>query len=63
MQNLPSSLDNDILELCRQGLKLKAVKLHKDATGMGLRESKDYVDQLAARHGIVTPGKTHHIFV
>ena len=54
MNNIPSPLDNEILELCRQGKKLVAVKLHLDATGIGLRESKDYVDKLAAEHGIVT---------
>ena len=55
MSNLPSELDNEILELCRQGKKLDAIKLHKDATGIGLKESKDYVDKLATDNGIVTP--------
>lgn len=45
-------LDNNILELGRQGTKLLAVKQHKDATGMGLKEAKDYCDALWARHGI-----------
>lgn len=51
----PVSTDQQVLDLCRQGNYLQAVKVYKDATGKGLKESKDYVDQLAAAHGIERP--------
>lgn len=41
---LPADLDTQILTLLSQGEKLHAVKLYKEATGLGLAESKDYVD-------------------
>lgn len=56
MESIGNSLDDKILELCRRGEKLKAVKLHKDSTGIGLKESKDYVEKLAAANGIVFKG-------
>ena len=41
-----SELDKEILSLCTSGSLLQAVKLYKDNTGEGLKESKDYVDAL-----------------
>jgi ribosomal protein L7/L12 len=49
MGNLPNSLDNEILELCKQGKKLSAIKLLCETTGMGLKESKDYVDRISLK--------------
>jgi hypothetical protein len=43
--NIPN-LDFQILELCRNGNKLAAVKLKKDNSSLGLSEAKDYVDNL-----------------
>lgn len=40
------ALDNKLYSMCEEGLLLQAVKLYKDQTGLGLRESKDYVDAL-----------------
>ena len=45
-------LDKQILELCKKGEWLKAVKLYKESSGDGLKESKEYVDQLAIDNGI-----------
>jgi ribosomal protein L7/L12 len=39
-------IDAELLKLLAGGNKLAAVKLYKDATGLGLADSKDYVDQL-----------------
>lgn len=50
---IPSnSLDQQILDLCKKGQKITAIKLYKDNTNVGLKESKDYVDKLAAMHGL-----------
>lgn len=35
-----------VRELVRQGRKLEAIKLVRKETGMGLKETKDYVDEL-----------------
>jgi hypothetical protein len=38
--------DADILQLARQGLKIQAIKLYRDRTGVPLKDAKDYVDSL-----------------
>jgi ribosomal protein L7/L12 len=40
------SVDKEIIRLCAAGTKLAAVKLYKDFSGLGLKDSKDYVDAL-----------------
>jgi hypothetical protein len=45
-------VDQRIIELYSVGKKLAAVKFYNDQSGLGLKESKDYVDNLAAQHGI-----------
>ncbi|MBI5759325.1 MAG: ribosomal protein L7/L12 [Planctomycetales bacterium] len=47
--------DEDLLQLLREGEKIEAIKRHRGRTGAGLKESKDYVEALAARHGIADP--------
>ncbi|HEX2629785.1 MAG TPA: CFI-box-CTERM domain-containing protein, partial [Chitinophagaceae bacterium] len=46
------SFDQQLLDLVQQKGKLHAVKFCKDNKSWGLKESKDYVDRLAAQHGI-----------
>jgi len=45
-------VDKRIIKLCSGGSKLAAVKYYKDQSGLGLKEAKDYVDNLVAIHGI-----------
>lgn len=52
----PDDLEGRVLEEMRQGRKISAIKLHREATGMGLKESKEAVEALAAQHGIVARG-------
>lgn len=42
-------VDKEIIRLCETGTKLAAVKFYKDFSGLGLKESKDYVDILDAQ--------------
>lgn len=42
-------VDKEIIRLCEAGTKLAAVKFYKDFSGLGLKESKDYVDVLDAQ--------------
>ncbi|MEH3114575.1 ribosomal protein L7/L12 [Pedobacter terrae] len=41
-----ANLDEELLAILGQGNKLNAIKRYKDATGLGLAESKDYVEKL-----------------
>lgn len=47
-----NSLDQQLVELCRQTQYLQAIKLYIDTTGKGLKEGKEYVDALRQRHGL-----------
>lgn len=42
------AIDQEVIKLCEAGTKLAAVKYHKEHTGLGLKESKDYVEALHA---------------
>ncbi len=59
MNSSTPALDAQLLSLCKQGKKLEAVKLCKDTTGLGLKESKDYVEDLCERYENV--GYAHDI--
>lgn len=52
--------EHEILRLLREGKKIMAIKIHREATGLGLKESKEAVEALAQRHGLsnVTPANT-----
>jgi ribosomal protein L7/L12 len=53
MNQPPASDDVDpqLLELLMAGEKIKAIKLYREKTKLGLKESKEAVEALAARHG------------
>ena len=42
----PDAILNEVLALKRAGNVIEAIKIYRDATGVGLREAKDYVDGL-----------------
>jgi len=39
-------LDDELRSLIEKGEKIKAIKKVREATGLGLKEAKDYVDNL-----------------
>ena len=39
-------VDPDIVALVRSGNKIEAIRRYRRATGVGLKEAKDYVDRL-----------------
>lgn len=41
-----------IVELLGRGEKIKAVKLHREQTGSGLKEAKEAVERIGEQHGI-----------
>jgi ribosomal protein L7/L12 len=50
-------LDAELLKLLADGQKLPAIKLHRQQTGGGLKDSKDYVESLARQHGVAVPAR------
>ena len=46
MMMLTKDVEEQVRMLCSNGQKLAAVKLYKDSSGLNLRESIDYVEQL-----------------
>ncbi len=50
----PQSIsDEEVVTALENGGKIGAIKLYRERTGVGLKEAKDAVEALAARHGIV----------
>jgi ribosomal protein L7/L12 len=48
----PDSLESEVLALMLARERIKAVMLYRAQTGVGLKEARDAVDALAAKHGI-----------
>lgn len=46
-------IDNQLVELIKEGNMLAAVKLYKDHKGIGIAESKKYVEYLAKSKGLI----------
>jgi ribosomal protein L7/L12 len=42
----------DVAQAVRVGEKIRAIKLHRSATGIGLREAKEYVEGLQRQSGV-----------
>lgn len=40
------NLDDELRQLIANGKKIEAIKRYREATGLGLKESKEYVDSL-----------------
>lgn len=47
-----SAKEQEILRLLRGQQKIMAIRVHREATGLGLKESKEAVEALARRHGL-----------
>lgn len=47
-------LDEDILELLKNGNQIEAIKVYKDRYGLGLAESKQCIDKYLIKHYIET---------
>ena len=44
------SIDSQIVEFLHRGQKIQAIKRHRELTGYGLRESKEFIDNLIGKH-------------
>jgi ribosomal protein L7/L12 len=45
-------VSNDIVEALRANQKLKAIKLYREATGVGLKEAKEFIEEVQRRAGM-----------
>ena len=52
----PNSLEGQVLALMQGQKKIWAIKLYREQTGVGLKQAKDAVEALAAKHGISPKG-------
>ncbi len=57
-----SSFESEILSLLKQGQYIRAIKLYREKTGVGLKEAKDFIDSRpgpakSARH-CASPDRT-----
>jgi len=50
--------DSEIIELLKQGKSLQAIKHLRSRTGLGLKEAKNYVGELARRENIAVSAST-----
>lgn len=48
----PVDLEQTVLQHLREGDKLAAIKLYREATGTGLRAAKEAVERMASRHNV-----------
>ncbi|WP_036218404.1 ribosomal protein L7/L12 [Calidithermus chliarophilus] len=47
--DVPAALDGEVVELVKRNQIIEAVKLYREQTGLGLKEAKDAVDEIARR--------------
>jgi hypothetical protein len=38
--------DEQVVEFCKKGMKINAIKRYRELSGEGLREAKDYIEQV-----------------
>lgn len=51
-----NDLESQVLPLLRGGKKIQAVKVYREQMGGGLKEAKEAVEAIAAKHGITSMG-------
>jgi hypothetical protein len=45
-------VSQDIIEALRANQKIKAIKLYREATGVGLKEAKEFIEEVQRRAGL-----------
>lgn len=60
MNELSQEDSNRLTDLILAGQKIEAIKVYKDITGMGLRESKEFIDNLEAQLREANPASPRH---
>jgi ribosomal protein L7/L12 len=49
--DLPKDVPQAVAEALRNGAKIQAIKLYREATGVGLKEAKDFIEEVQRRGG------------
>lgn len=49
---LPDHISAQVMQALKEGSKIEAIKIFKDATGLGLKESKDIIEALQKKSGL-----------
>ena len=57
MSELSDHQREQILDALKAGSKIEAIKLYREATGLGLKESKDFIDHLLSQLMKDNPGQ------
>jgi hypothetical protein len=47
-----ASVPLDIVQALREGRKIEAIKLYRQSSGVGLKEAKDFVEEVERRAGL-----------
>ena len=47
-----ANVSREIAEAVRAGQMIRAIKLHRESTGVGLKEAKDFVEAVQRRAGV-----------
>jgi ribosomal protein L7/L12 len=47
------NIDEEIKKQILEGNKIKAIKIYKDFSGAGLKEAKDYIEELTDRYFLI----------
>ena len=47
-----SNLPREVVEALRAGQKIKAIKLYRQLNGVGLKEAKDFIEEIQRRAGV-----------
>ena len=53
-QRISLSVENEVVSLLEQGRKIEAIKRYREQTGVGLKEAKVAVEEIARQRGIST---------
>jgi ribosomal protein L7/L12 len=48
-----ANVPREIAEAVRAGQKIKAIKLYRETAGVGLKEAKDFIEEVQRRAGVV----------
>jgi hypothetical protein len=46
------SFHQTLVSLLKQGRKIDAIKVFREVTGSGLKDAKDVIESIAAKHGL-----------
>jgi ribosomal protein L7/L12 len=58
LEDSENSLHETLVSLLKEGRKIDAIRVFREVTGLGLKESKAVIESIAAKHGLSASQKT-----